>query len=217
MDNKFQTSFIPQKPAVTIAKNKENGVNFLLLVAVVVFISSVIATGLVYLWQSQLKNQIDAQATQLKTLRNETDQKTIDSLIQINDLLDTAKILLRKHIAVSPLFQFLQVNTITNVRFKSFAFSYTDDNKINVKMAGQAKDFATISAQAESFNQSEVKTISNPIFSDFAPQADGTITFNFSADIQPSTVNYYDLKNVTDSSNEEEPVNNSVDSAPSSL
>ena len=202
MDNKFQTSFIPQRPTVSATKSQGPGVNIFLLMAFVVFAVALAATAWMYYWQSSLKTKIKNQSDQLVELQKQTDKRTIDSLISINDLLATSNTLLKRHVAVSPLFQFLQANTITDIRFKSFSFSYTSQSKIGVKMSGLAKDFGTVAAQAEAFNQDQTKGISNPIFSDFSPQADGSISFNFAADLNPDLISYFILKGgLTDTGN----------------
>jgi Tfp pilus assembly protein PilV len=201
MDNKFQTSFIPQRPIVTESGSKSSGINLLLLISVIVFVVSVLSMVGFYLWQKSLKSQIKTQSDQLVELQRQTEKNTINSLISLDDLLKTSDELLKKHVAISPLFQFLQSNTITDVRFKNFSFSYGELNKISVKMSGVAKDFNTIAAQTEAFNKAMKKGIVNPIFSDFSPQADGTVSFNFSADLDPALINYYSLKGGSDDNN----------------
>ena len=197
-----------------------SGINLFLLISIVVFVVALIAVVSFYLWRNNLIAQIKQQSDQLVLLQKQTEKTTINSLISLDDLLNTSNELLRKHVAISPLFLFLQANTITDVRFKNFNFSYGDQGKINVKMSGLAKDFNTISAQTEAFNKATKKGIVNPIYSDFSPQMDGTVSFNFSAELDSSLINYYNLKGGSDddnNSNTMEPKQIETNNAPSSF
>ena len=198
MDNKFQTSFIPQKPMTSEPTKSSSGINLFLLISIVIFIVSLLATAGVYFLKLNLNSQIGKSAADLVSKQKDVDSQLVSSLISLDNLLYVSNDLLSRHVAISPLFQFLQANTIVNLRFKDFNFSYGNEGKILVKMSGIAKDFNAIAAQSDAFSKAGNKSITNPIFSDFTPQSDGSVSFSFSAEINPSLISYSTQKNGTD-------------------
>jgi hypothetical protein len=191
MDNNFQTSFIPKKPMTVPDSNTGSGINIFLLISIFIFLVAVVASVGVYFWQSSLKVNLTAKVAELTKLQQE-EPTTLDNLIAFDQRLNITDKLLQSHVAVSPVFDYLQENTAQDIRFKSLNFSYTDANNVTVKMSGVAKNFNAIAGQSDAFNpeRSRVSGILNPVFSDFAPTPTGEVNFSLTADLDPELTNY---------------------------
>lgn len=189
METKYQTSFIPKKPVSTVERSNSLGMNLFLLVSIVVFLISLGLAGYVFLSKQFLIGKITADQTAIETNKTGlvSDSVTIESLILLNSRTKVAKTLLGKHVAVSPIFNFLQQGTLKSVRFSNFSFSASGkdasgSNVVSVQMSGRAKDWETVASQADEFGKSEwKKIISAPKISNLSLNADGSVSFLFSA------------------------------------
>ena len=70
-------------------------------------------------------------------------------------------------------------------------FSYGANNKIKLDLVGAATNYDALSKQSDAFGAENLrKFISQPVISDFNPIADGSISFNFTAMIDPRLISY---------------------------
>ena len=198
METKYQTSFIPKSPVVSVGSRRSGGMGLFLVLSIVVFLISLGLAGYVFLEKSLLIKKIQADQSTIEANKNGliSDSVTIESLVELNSRINVANELLDKHVAVSPIFNFLQQRTLKSVRFKNFNFSSTgrsetDTNKISVQMAGVARDWETVASQADEFGRPEwKKIITEPKVSDLSLDADGRVSFLFSAYISPDSLFY---------------------------
>jgi hypothetical protein len=198
MDTKFQTSFIPKKPVAMTGESRSGGIGLLTLVSIVIFLASLGIAGYVYLQKGILIQSIaNAQQTIEKNKGGlVSDSNTVESLVQLNSRINVANDLLSKHVAVSPIFNFLQQATLKSVRFKTFSFSSAGtnvdgSNKVSVQMSGVARDWETIASQADEFGKIDYKNIiSTPKVSNLSLNIDGTVSFTFNAFVSPSFLVY---------------------------
>ena len=85
----------------------------------------------------------------------------------------------------------LEINVLRNVRLKSMKFSMTTVNKIKIDLSGTALSYDVLSKQSDAFGSENLrKFISAPVISDFSPTTDGSISFNFTALINPNLISY---------------------------
>ena len=97
---------------------------------------------------------------------------------------------------VTPVFNFLQQATLKSVRFKNFSFSSAGKdasgaNRVSIQMSGVATDWETVASQADEFGKPDYKKIvSEPKITNLSLNADGTISFLFSAFISPDFLVY---------------------------
>jgi len=186
----MQTSFIPKKP-ITETSSSGSGVSLFLLISIILFIVAIAASGGVWVWQKQLNNNIEASKLSLEDTKKNYEEKTIKDLIRLDDRIEQTKILLAKHLAVTPVFTMLQKNIIQNVQLKSMKFSYGGNGKTKIELTGVAKNYDALSKQSDAFGSDNLKSyVSQPVVSDFLLNADGTVSFNFSALIDPSLISY---------------------------
>ena len=180
MEPKFQTSFIPKKPVTTSEPIKPGGMSLLLLVSIIIFLVSLGLAGYVFLEKNLLIQKINSDQTTIETNKSGlvSDSITVESLVELNSRINVAKGLLGKHVAISPIFNFLQQATLKSVRFKNFSFSSlgksdTGVNTVSIQMSGVAKDWETVASQADEFGKSDYKKIiTEPKISDLSLNAD---------------------------------------------
>ncbi len=194
MDPKFQTSFIPKKQ---IAENTyHRSISLFSLLSIIVFMITLGISGWVYLEKQALIKNITAEQDIIKQNKNSFDPDTIESIVSLNSRINTAQTLLQKHIAVTPIFSFLQDRTLKNVRFKSFTFTndtqnMTGVNGISIALGGQAASWETLASQADEFGKPEwKKIIHEPKVSSFSLNGDGSVSFSFSAFVEPQFISY---------------------------
>ena len=198
MEVKMQTSFIPKKPIVE-SRSSGSGMSLLLLLSIIIFIVSVSLVGGIFVWRKSLISNIEKSKAALVAAKESYEEDTINPLIRLNDRIEQSEILLSRHLAVSPIFLLLENNILKNVRLKNMKFSFAGDDKIRVDLSGTAASYGALSKQSDAFgNESLRDYISQPVISDFNPTADGTISFNFNAIVNPALVTYKNILKNTD-------------------
>ncbi len=190
MEVKMQTSFIPKKPIIE-SPSSGSGVSLFLLLSIILFIVALALAAGVWFWQKSLVSKIEADKTSLVAAKDSYEEATISPLIRLNDRIETSKLLLDQHLAVSPVFIMLEQNILRSIRLKSMKFSDAPNNKIKIDLSGTAGSYDALSKQSDAFGSEALrKFITQPVISDFSPTADGSISFNFTASVDPALVSY---------------------------
>jgi len=202
MDTKFQTSFIPKAPIMQ-AKRAKSGISFFLLISIIIFLVSLGLGAWVFLEKNYLIQQITSEQATITTNKTGlvSDSNTVESIIDLDNRINVGKQLLDSHVAISPIFAFLQQVTLQNVRFNSFTFSAASKDSngntiVGIQLAGVAQNWESVASQADEFDLPEWKNIiSNPKISNFGLNADGSVSFIFAASINPSFLSYASMQN----------------------
>jgi len=197
MDTKFQTSFIPKAPIMQ-AKTTKSSISFFLLISIIIFLVSLGLAAWVYLEKNYLIQQITSEQKTITTNKSGlvSDSNTVESIIDLNNRINIGKDLLSHHVAISPIFAFLQQVTLKNVRFNSFTFSSASKDSngntiVGIQLAGVAQDWESVASQADEFDMPAWKNIINdPKISNFGLNQDGSVSFSFSATINPQFLSY---------------------------
>jgi hypothetical protein len=199
MEVKMQTSFIPKKPILP-EEAEGSGISLFLLISIIIFIVTTALAGGVWLWKNSLISQIQKDKEALVAAKETYEEDTINPLIRLNDRIEESQNLLAKHLAVSPVFAMLEQTVLKNVRLKTMKFSSADNNKIRIDLTGTAVNYDALSKQSDAFGSESLrKFISSPVISDFSPTTDGSVSFNFTALVDPRLVSYGNT--LSDSSN----------------
>lgn len=194
MDAKFQTSFIPKK-SVLEEKSSGSSVSLFMLISIIIFLVSLGLFGWVFLEKKNLVRKIEEAKNTIEANRSQFEINTIESVIRLDSRIKAANILLASHVSISPVFNFLQDQTLKTVRFKNFHFSGSRNDSgepiVKVEMSGQTRDYRTIALQAEEFGKPKWREIiKNPVFADLTRSSDGSVSFTSSMLIVPSFINY---------------------------
>ncbi|HEU0080688.1 MAG TPA: hypothetical protein VFQ72_01515 [Candidatus Paceibacterota bacterium] len=184
MDPRFQSSFIPKKPITAATARPSSSISLFVLLATIVFTIAIAAAGGVYFYQGYLQKQIDSAAASLDRAKAAFEPETINRIVRLDTRIETAKKLLSSHVYVTPLFDFLSSVTLKSVRFKDFSFGYLAPDKIGVSMKGQAASYSAVALQSDILNAQ--KRLSGTLLTDMALEAQGTVAFNLTTNIDPA-------------------------------
>ena len=194
METKFQTSFIPKQPVTAEAPRHTSVTSLFFLFGFIIFMASIAAAGGVFIYGQVIHKNIQQGTAQLTINRNAFDPNTISQITRLNDRINSADYLLKKHKSVSTLFLVLSNATLKNVRFTDFNYVGIDD-KISLTMKGQATSYETVALQAKEFTNPNLKNVfRSPLFGDLTLDTQGNVSFSFTTNIDPFLVDYYKLK-----------------------
>lgn len=194
METKFQTSFIPKQPVTSEAPHHASAASLFFLFAFIIFMASLASAGGVFIYSQIIKKNINEGKAQLTLNKNAFDPNTISQITRLNDRINAADSLLKKHKSVSTLFLVLSNSTLKNVRFSDFNYAGIDD-KIVLSMRGQATSYETVALQAKEFTNPNLKNVfRSPLFGDLTLDTLGNVSFSFTTSIDPLLVDYYKLK-----------------------
>ncbi len=208
METKFQTSFIPKKIPTPIgvsgsspAARKQKS-SILMTLATILFLLSLVAAVGSYGWKYYL---ISAQADYKKQLNQRKEQFNLDlieQLKQVNIKITLARQLMSNHVALSQIFDIVSRLTAEKVRFFDMDVSATQlegvsNSEYKISLRGNGINYSTVAFQSDVLAQLEQlglrKIVKNPILSDPSQDDKGTVSFNFSASIDPKSVSYEKL------------------------
>ncbi len=191
MEPKFQSSFIPKGPLATSSsaspiKAVRKGGLFS-FVSLIIFVISLLLAVAVLGYKFYVKASINRMSQEIEVSRGDLVPNSANDFIRLNDRLISTQTLLDNHIAVSPLFDFLEATTLKSVRFDDFVYNTTPAG-IELTMRGQARGYAAVALQSDVFNKSPF--FIEPVFSDLRLNESGNVVFTFKALISPSFVSY---------------------------
>lgn len=191
MDPKFQSSFIPKGPlvpssAVFKAQPAKRG-SLLGLISMWIFVLSIVAALAAFGYGFYLNSSIKKMGGDLEAARANLEPETIKEMARLDARIVGTEKLLSNHVVLSPLFDFLESNTLKTVRFTQFTFKETTDGLL-VSMHGQARGYAALALQADIFNKS--KDLKSTNFSNLDLDERGNVIFVVDAVVSPTLVSY---------------------------
>jgi len=189
MEPKFQTSFIPKKPIVSSQGVAKESINFFMIIAVVIFLGSIVLSAAVYGYKFFLDKNIKDLQSSLVTASGQFDQDFISSVNRLNTRIETSKDLLNKHVSASTIFGFLGSHTLKTVSYTDFTYSLDNDGTIKVVLKGVAQSYGSIALQSEEFGKQN-QYIKSPIFSDLNPDQNGNVVFTLTALLDKNLISY---------------------------
>jgi hypothetical protein len=167
-----------------------------MIIAVLVFLASLAAAGGMYFWKSMLLSAQEGYKTQLAQREKQFNSDLIEELKRQDVKISIAQELIRNHLAISNVFDILGSMTIQDVRFLSLDLTAPANGSedIKVSMKGYGTNFQAVAFQSDVLGKLEDyglrKIIKNPVLSDPALDSAGTVSFGFSATIDPTTLSY---------------------------
>lgn len=208
METKFQTSFIPKKPlggaglpgaipaGVVTSTPHRHVTSLFMTLALILFILSALAAGGAYGWKVYAGKQQVSYKKQLEERQRQFNVDLIEQLKQANVKIDTARTLLSGHLALSQIFDVISRFTIENVRFVSMDLSAPSAQSGNIRLSlrGYGSNFSAVAFQSDVLGQLEQyglrKVVKNPIITDPTLDSNGTVSFGFSAVVDPGAMSY---------------------------
>ncbi len=189
MDQNFQTSFIPKKPMVEqVTSTGGKSVGLVVIISIVIFLTMVLVSGGAYLYKQALTKNITQMETDLGLAKNRFEPAEISKLKLLDRRLRSSNDILNAHIAISPIFDALEVLTMKTIRYTKFSYDFGTNNKILVKMSGQAIGYRSVALQSDLFLKN--KNLIDPVFSNLSLDDKGNVLFDLEFSVDPSFVNY---------------------------
>ena len=206
MEPKFKTSFIPKRPIQTMqgkaASGRDDGVNFFMLIAVILFLVSALLGGGVFAYKITLKGAIKSQLENLDQARSAFEPKFISEATRLNSRIVNANRLINNHLAPSEIFHLLEDFTLQTISFSKFEFEDGEDGTIKIISAGEGDSFRSIVLQSDKFGESGY--MRDVLFSDLEPNDFGNVNFTMDASIDPRLVLYRRSLEPVDNSDQRE-------------
>lgn len=198
MEKDFQTSFIPKQSVVPERTVAPRGINIFTIVGVVVFLTTIAASGGLLIYKGLTERSITKMASDLDIAKNRFEPSKIVQLEVLNKRLNAATEILGKHVAISPIFEELGKITMKTVRFRDFEYSLSSEPspKIFVRMTGEGVGYRSIALQSDLFSQD--KYFIDPVFSDLSLDSKGNVGFQLEFAVEPTFVDYQEKLKVSE-------------------
>ncbi len=190
MDPQVSPSFIPKKNLETIsARPSGRGTGLVLLIAILIFLASLIAAGAVFAYEKLLAQSISSKSASLALNEKAYDPAVIQELSRVDTRISQAKDLLSKHVAPSAIFGFLSQQTLEKVQFTSFGYTLGADGSGKISLKGIADSFSTVALQSDQLGASKI--LKDVEFSGVSVDSTtGKVGFSVAATIDSSLINY---------------------------
>ena len=185
-----KTSFIPKQAIskVPVRASSTPAVGSITAFALFLAVVAVVVYGGLFVYRSVLKNQIDNLSVSLERAKGAFETNLITELQTVDSRLITGGVILKQHLALSPLFALLEGNTVETLRYNNFVLKAESDGVYSIALRGEADDYASIALQSDIFSQN--KYIQDHIFSNLTLNQDGRISFDFNAKINSALLSY---------------------------
>ncbi len=193
MDSQVSSSFIPKKPVTESPARRGGTGSLLFLLALLIFITSLVAGGGTFLYKQYLTSSLAAKDESLKRAEGAYDAGVIQDLIRLDGRIQEAKSLMDKHVAPSAFFTYLSGATLASVQFTEFAYDLQGDGTATISLAGKGNSFSAVALQSDEFGASRV--LREVVFSDIKVGGTGEVTFSVTAKVDSSLLQY--RKNLT--------------------
>lgn len=199
------TSFIPKKPLTPKTDLSGSLGGILLVISIVLFVASLIGYFVASYQEKAKQKDVDNLTVILNQAQAQFQPNQVLNMTRFDSKLKVAKDLLylsnepgvtdaTMHITLQPLFKLLSDKTLKSVRFKDLKYSNVDNQKIEIRMSGEARgkaniaNYAAVAQQAREF--ADTRVLMNVIVSDLNLGANNNVTFNISASIKPELLSY---------------------------
>ena len=178
----FQSSFIPKEPITEeIFRKKKAGIFG--MVAVLLFISSIVLSIALFIYRGMLKSDITALQSELVLTEKSIDKKTINEMSQFSKRLRLTQSIILKHQVVSGFLETLSTDTVSSVYFTDFSYTNTNDDKLSVTLRGKASGYAAVALQESIFNKN--KNFKSVVFSNLTLADGGLVSFDLNIVLDP--------------------------------
>lgn len=182
------TSFVPH---AAVVDRPRNHVDFGTLVAffAYLFFGLIFLSAIgIFFYGRILAGSIASREAALAKAEAAIDPATVLGFVQLRDRLNSGKALLANHVALSGFFTALQSILPSTVRFTNLHISIDSTGAARVDGSGVSRSFNALSAASSAFaNDSRIK---NVIFSRMTINKDSSISFGFSALLDPKLIAY---------------------------
>lgn len=182
-ENSF--TFIPKRTSVPERYGEYRGpfFNFFNFLAFIILLASLAMLAGVHLYKQQIDRNIIKLQDKIVEQKSEFEPALIEELILIGREIDSVKELFKNHRTATPIFEFLEENTLEETSFNQFNLS---QDKLSLQ--GETKNFRKLAEQILLFK-------SNPLVRDLDFERlvlgpSGRVGFNFGISLNPEILFY---------------------------
>src|SRR3989344_2535931 len=184
MDLQVPTSFIPKKPVASVYANTKTPVSLLFLIALVLFLGSLLAAGGTFTYLTYLKQSIGNKSASLDRSRKVFEPAVIAELVRLNSRIKLGSEVLGSHVSASSLFSFLERSTLESVRFTDLGYTLDGQGAASIRLEGEARTFGDVALQSDEFGKQRV--LKDVYFDNINTDQAGKVVFSVRATIDPS-------------------------------
>jgi hypothetical protein len=190
MDPQAGSSFIPKKAlATSVAARGGAGPGLFFLIALFLFIASLVGAGAAFGYEQFLNSQIAANSQSLTLSEGAFDPGTVQDLVRTDERLTQAQTLLNTHVAPSALFDLLSTLALQNVQFTSLTYTLNGDGSAAIVVGGLADSFSTVALESDKFGAA-TPALKDVVFSNITVGATGAVSFTVNATVSAATLSY---------------------------
>jgi hypothetical protein len=191
MDQRFDTSFIPQRPIFKeeASMRRHEPIPVVTIISAAIFFAMLIMTGLAFYFHKKESAAVTQLATQLATEKEKFNPQAIEDLKAIGARLQLAKQAVDNHVGVTGLLNMLQANTLKSVYYKGMNLSREEKKGYIVTLQGDAPNFGILYAQLEEFRKNPRITQVSIDNSQLEEQT-GVVGFNLTLTLSPEVMKY---------------------------
>jgi hypothetical protein len=194
MAQNFQSSFIPSGPMTEEKVFKQKKAGILGVLAVSLFITSIIAAVAIYVYKGMVQSDIQNMESELALAEKSIDNKSIADMSQFGKKLGVVKNIISKHQAISGFINSLASSTVSTVQFIEFNYGDIKDGTLSVSLRGRASSYAAVALQESVF--SKTKYFKSTAFSGLNLTTDGLVSFDLTILIDPQISIYASQSNI---------------------
>ena len=190
-------SLIPKKDIIrseSVGYKEKASPGVFLAGSVILLVLSLLFLAGTFIYKKALEKRIGELSNSFRRAQAAFDPSLISEIENVSKKIESAKMILGNHIALSPIFHFLEENTLENVRFSSFSFKpVISVGKISIErptisMRGFAENYSTLALQVKTFQASEdVKSVA---VSGVSLSDDGSIRFDVDIAFSKNFIKY---------------------------
>lgn len=163
MERDTNIAFIPKAP-LTTGTSSSRPISILFVVALVVFLAVVGTAGGLFIYKRVLQKDLAAQEQKIKELREDYEKNAEqgDIIRRAENLgiqVGAVQEILNNHLALTPLFDFLETHTLKDVQFTSFAFGRDDEGGLTATLEATANSYMAAALQREEFKRNTLEGV----------------------------------------------------------
>ena len=179
MDRGINASFIPKGDIKSKQRRQKAplATNIFLLIGIIIFLVSLLASLGVFLWSQQLAAANSKSLEELQKNKDNFALSSVENFINLNNRIDAATIILDNHVNVSEIFTILEDDTLKEIYLSDFSFE-TQGSEVKVAARGYAPTYAHVAIQADRYGENT--TIQDLLLTGVNQSREGGIQFDLS-------------------------------------
>lgn len=201
------------RPAAVTNRRQSSPFGFGYLLTFVIFILSVAVSGGVYFYKAYTDKQLQSLISEIEA-KKDSDPALTATLKRLDNRIESAKVLLANHMAVSGIFSMLERATLMPVQLTALTVGIPEGTTegVSIKVEGRAVDLDAIALQYETMRDEE--GIRQLVVSEVDNDEPGEVTFVLTGGTDKSLVSFEEalarLKDTSSDSPTELPVVNTL-------